>query len=178
MQAVTLGSKATFGYQPHKEEILKYIAKKTGKSAAHINLDLVNEEDKKHAIEALIQAEKSLPIQNRKTEGDASESGLIKFVEPILGLEATRAKYPTFSYESQGKQVETLIPFSSEIKFNLFVRDMNQEVKNYSDKKDGLMVFMKGAPERILNRCTKILINGVEQPFDDFKRKEVNEAND
>lgn len=29
----------------------------------------------------------SLPITDRKTAGDASESGLIKFVEPILGLE-------------------------------------------------------------------------------------------
>jgi len=25
---------------------------------------------------------------------------------------------------------------------------------------------MKGAPERILNRCTKILVNGKEMPFD------------
>jgi magnesium-transporting ATPase (P-type) len=37
---------------------------------------------------------------------------------------------------------------------------------------------MKGAPERILNRCSKILINGVERPFDELSRKEVNEAND
>ena len=54
MQAVVLGTKASFGYQPHKEEILKYIAKKTGKSAAHINLDHVKDEEKHHAIEALI----------------------------------------------------------------------------------------------------------------------------
>jgi len=25
---------------------------------------------------------------------------------------------------------------------------------------------MKGAPERILNRCSKILVNGKEEPFD------------
>jgi len=25
---------------------------------------------------------------------------------------------------------------------------------------------MKGAPERILNRCTKILVDGKEMPFD------------
>ena len=37
---------------------------------------------------------------------------------------------------------------------------------------------MKGAPERILNRCSKILVNGVERPFDAAARKEVNEAND
>jgi magnesium-transporting ATPase (P-type) len=28
------------------------------------------------------------------------------------------------------------------------------------------MVIMKGAPERILSRCTKILVNGKEKEFD------------
>jgi magnesium-transporting ATPase (P-type) len=37
---------------------------------------------------------------------------------------------------------------------------------------------MKGAPERILNRCSKILVNGVEKPFDEVARREVNDAND
>lgn len=40
------------------------------------------------------------------------------------------------------------------------------------------MVVMKGAPERILNRCSKILINGVEKDFDDYSRAEVNAANE
>jgi len=31
---------------------------------------------------------------------------------------------------------------------------------------DDLVVVMKGAPERILSRCKKILINGEEQDFD------------
>lgn len=62
VQAITLGSKATFGYQPAKEEILKFIAKKRNTSAAHINFDHIPEEEKKHAIEALISAEKLLPI--------------------------------------------------------------------------------------------------------------------
>lgn len=30
------------------------------------------------------------------------------------------------------------------------------------------MIFMKGAPERVLSRCSKILIKGEEKPFDDF----------
>jgi magnesium-transporting ATPase (P-type) len=66
-----------------------------------------------------------------------------------------------------------LIPFSSEIKFNLFVRDIKETENN-----PNLCIFMKGAPERILNRCSKILINDVEKDFDDEARKEVNEAND
>lgn len=36
---------------------------------------------------------------------------------------------------------------------------------------------MKGAPEKILNRCSKILVNGKEEPFDQNKRNEVNKAN-
>jgi sodium/potassium-transporting ATPase subunit alpha len=104
---------------------------------------------------------------------------LVKFVEPLLGLEKYRAKYPVFSYPiGDNKLVETLIPFSSEIKFNMFVRDMNKDVKHPKNASEGLMLVMKGAPERILNRCSKILINGEEKPFDASARKEVNDAND
>jgi sodium/potassium-transporting ATPase subunit alpha len=71
-----------------------------------------------------------------------------------------------------------LIPFNSEIKFNLFIKDMNRSNRNPSTKKDNLVVFMKGAPERILSRCNKILIQGQERDFDDDLKKEVNQAND
>jgi magnesium-transporting ATPase (P-type) len=40
------------------------------------------------------------------------------------------------------------------------------------------MVVMKGAPERILSRCSKILIKGEERDFDEAARAEVNAAND
>lgn len=40
------------------------------------------------------------------------------------------------------------------------------------------MVILKGAPERVLNRCSKILINGEEQVFDDYWKKKVNKANE
>lgn len=104
---------------------------------------------------------------------------MVKFVEPLIGLEKYRAKYPVFSYPiGDNKLVETLIPFSSEIKFNMFVRDMNKDIKDPKNASEGLMLVMKGAPERILNRCSKILINGEEKPFDALARKEVNDAND
>lgn len=60
----------------------------------------------------------------------------------------------------------------------MFVRDMNKNEVNPKQKKDGLWVIMKGAPERILNRCTKVLINGEVREFDAEARKDVNEAND
>ena len=88
---------------------------------------------------------------------------MIKFVEPLIQLEKYRAKYPVFSFPiGENKLVESQIPFSSEIKFNMLVRDMNKDVKHPKNASEGLMLVMKGAPERILNRCSKILINGEE----------------
>ena len=57
--------------------------------------------------------------------GDASETGLIKFYQGIKDIEEERAKYPIFSYKTVEKSCECMIPFSSEIKFNLNIRDMN-----------------------------------------------------
>lgn len=59
----------------------------------------------------------------------------------------------------------------------MFVRDMNTSVKNPTRKEEGLTLFMKGAPERILSRCSKILINGEELPFEEY-RDQVKFAND
>jgi len=130
------------------------------------------------ATEALIRAEQAQSIILRKTAGDASESGLIKFCHPILDINTARAQHPTFQFVHDDNLVECLIPFNSEIKFNLYIRDMNIRNRNPSNKKENLTVFMKGAPERILSRCTKILIQGVEHDFDDNMKKEVNQAND
>jgi sodium/potassium-transporting ATPase subunit alpha len=60
----------------------------------------------------------------------------------------------------------------------MFVRDMKKDVLHPMNASEGLMLVMKGAPERILNRCSKIMVNGVERPFDAAARKEVNDAND
>jgi len=42
----------------------------------------------------------------------------------------------------------------------MFIRDMS------ADNSGEMMVVMKGAPERILSRCSKILVRGIELPFD------------
>jgi len=54
---------------------------------------------------------------------------------------------------------------------------MNPEVKNPENIDDNLCVYMKGAPERILSRCSRILINGEEVEFTAEYRREVEEAN-
>lgn len=62
-----------------------------------------------------------------------------------------------------------MIPFSSEIKFNLYIRDMSRREVPFgsSQANSDLMVVMKGAPERVLRRCDKVLINGEELDFDE-----------
>jgi len=41
-----------------------------------------------------------------------------------------------------------------------------------------LCVYFKGAPEKVLNRCSRILINGTENEFTENYKKEVQAAND
>ena len=75
-----------------------------------------------------------------------------------MSLNETRADFPTHKFTVNGKDTECLVPFSSDIKFNLFIRDMKKDDQN-------LRVYMKGAPERILGRCSKILVNGEQIDF-------------
>lgn len=79
------------------------------------------------------------------------------------GLEGVRNAYP-IAPDVVGDP--SIIPFSSDIKFNLIIRDMNPVEKNPTKKEDNMCVFMKGAPERVLGRCTKILVDGKEEELD------------
>lgn len=53
---------------------------------------------------------------------------------------------------------------------------MGADVK--SGQPGELMVVMKGAPERILSRCSRILVNGQELEYDLEQQARVNSAND
>jgi magnesium-transporting ATPase (P-type) len=103
-------------------------------------------------------AEEKMLFIHRHCKGDASETGLVHFAQGVMDLNETRAKYPTHKYvDSKSKEIECLVPFSSEIKFNMFIRDMAQN--DDANNKD-LCIYLKGAPERVLNRCSTILIEG------------------
>jgi len=105
---------------------------------------------------ALKCAEKKMKLIHRHCKGDASETGLVQFAHAIYDLEETRSKFPTHSYQKAGKNIECAIPFSSDIKFNAFIRDMGKNESNDPLDK-GLWVMIKGAPERIIGRCTRFL---------------------
>jgi len=121
----------------------------------------------------------------RNVEGDASETGLVKFAMPILmskyggqfedGLDGIRRHYPIIKLADGG---DALIPFSSQIKFNAILRDMNTKDQNPADKANNITFFMKGAPERVLERCKTILVNGEDVEYDTDQKFQVAAAND
>lgn len=55
---------------------------------------------------------------------------------------------------------------------------MNPSQKDPDNTEDNLTVVMKGAPERIINRCSTILVQGEEKPFDQSAKEAVNGANE
>lgn len=93
-----------------------------------------------------------VPILKRECTGDASESALLKCVELSIGKVVETRK-------SNAKMAE--IPFNSTNKYQVSIH----ETTNPDDKR--YLLVMKGAPERILEKCSTIMVKGEEQPLDD-----------
>jgi sodium/potassium-transporting ATPase subunit alpha len=174
VEAVVLGTYTIFNYDPTDDEAKQLFARMRKISTASLEGVDLAPNDMKEMKARLIAAEKEMPYIHRHCKGDASETGLVQFAQGCMDLDSTRAAAPTFVYNNGGKETECLIPFSSDIKFNAFIRDMSA---HKDPENNNLCVFMKGAPERILTRCSKILVNGQEVDFNEELRNEVNEAN-
>nr|2ZXE_A Chain A, Na, K-ATPase alpha subunit [Squalus acanthias]3A3Y_A Chain A, Na, K-ATPase alpha subunit [Squalus acanthias]5AVQ_A Chain A, Na, K-ATPase alpha subunit [Squalus acanthias]5AVR_A Chain A, Na, K-ATPase alpha subunit [Squalus acanthias]5AVS_A Chain A, Na, K-ATPase alpha subunit [Squalus acanthias]5AVT_A Chain A, Na, K-ATPase alpha subunit [Squalus acanthias]5AVU_A Chain A, Na, K-ATPase alpha subunit [Squalus acanthias]5AVV_A Chain A, Na, K-ATPase alpha subunit [Squalus acanthias]5AV len=100
---------------------------------------------------AVFQAgQDNVPILKRSVAGDASESALLKCIELCCGsVQGMRDRNP--------KIVE--IPFNSTNKYQLSIHE------NEKSSESRYLLVMKGAPERILDRCSTILLNGAEEPL-------------
>merc|ERR1712168_1259667 len=89
-------------------------------------------------------------ILKREVNGDASEAAILKCTELSKGN--------VMEYRARNKKV-CEIPFNSTNKFQVSVHEQE-------DKSDSrYLLVMKGAPERILQRCTSIVIDGTERPM-------------
>merc|ERR1712156_1145815 len=92
----------------------------------------------------------SVPILKREVNGDASEAALLKCTEISNGN--------VMEYRRRHKKV-CEIPFNSTNKFQVSIHETD-------DKDDPrYLLVMKGAPERILDRCSTIIIDGTERPL-------------
>ncbi|KAM4651189.1 potassium-transporting ATPase alpha chain 2 [Discoglossus pictus] len=96
--------------------------------------------------------QQDVPILKRIVVGDASETALLKFSEVLTGN--------VMGIREQHVKVSE-IPFNSTNKYQLSIHKTDDP----HDKR--LLLVMKGAPERILERCSTIMLGGQEQPLDE-----------
>lgn len=100
----------------------------------------------------------SVPILKRDCIGDASESGILKCTEIL-----TSGK--TLSMRDQMTKVHE-VPFNSTNKYQLSIHVVNGQH----------VMVMKGAPERILERCSYIVNKGSVDKMNDSWEKNFNDA--
>jgi len=85
-------------------------------------------------------------VLKRETKGDASESAIIKFVEPLR---------PILEYRASCRRLAA-IPFNSHNKWMLAIHEQEGPDKD----KLPLILMVKGAPERIMGMCSTIYRGG------------------
>nr|AYN73065.1 sodium/potassium-transporting ATPase subunit alpha [Pinctada fucata] len=108
-----------------------------------------------------VAGQENVPVLKRDANGDASESALLKCVELSIGK--------VTEFRRKNKKI-CEIPFNSSNKYQVSIH----ETEDPSDPR--YLLVMKGAPERILDRCSSILHNGKEVPLDDQFRDAFNSA--
>merc|ERR1712142_893264 len=94
--------------------------------------------------------QENVAVLKREVNGDASEAAILKCTELSKGN--------VMGYRKNNKKV-CEIPFNSTNKFQVSIHESEDK------SVDGYLLVMKGAPERILDRCSTIVINGKETPL-------------
>ncbi len=91
------------------------------------------------------------PILKRDCIGDASESAIVKCCELNIG--------DVINYREKNPKI-CEIPFNSVNKYQLSIHTTSDDDERY-------LLSMKGAPERIFDRCSSILVNGRDVTIND-----------
>ncbi|KAI0657213.1 aminophospholipid-transporting P-type ATPase [Cubamyces menziesii] len=103
-----------------------------------------------------------LPFEQRKILGDATETGLIRFAgKHIQDYDGYQKQHP--------KVFE--IPFNSSNKWALVIVEKTHQ-------QGVLTAYIKGAPERVLAKCSTYLHDGKEVPITDDFKAEYDQAYD
>jgi sodium/potassium-transporting ATPase subunit alpha len=112
----------------------------------------------------LPSSESEPDVLKKETKGDASESAIIKFVEPLRSITEYRGACKRF----------VSIPFNSSNKWMLAIHE--QEGPNADSKP--LILMVKGAPERVMNMCSSVLSKGQNLPMTEELREEMEGSNE
>ncbi|XP_046435091.1 sodium/potassium-transporting ATPase subunit alpha isoform X3 [Neodiprion fabricii] len=103
----------------------------------------------------------NLSILKKEVNGDASEAALLKCMELALG--------DVMGVRKRNKKV-CEIPFNSTNKYQVSIHESDDP----NDPRH--LLVMKGAPERILDRCSTIFIGGKEKVLDEEMKEAFNNA--
>merc|ERR1712214_145238 len=106
--------------------------------------------------------QESIPILKREVNGDASEAALLKCCELTMGK--------VMDYR-RGTPKVCEIPFNSTNKFQVSIHETEK-----TENEKGYLLVMKGAPERILDRCSTIHINGKDLELTEEWKEKFNNA--
>lgn len=110
------------------------------------------------------------PIKERKANGDASETAFIKFCETVLSEHLLDPAHKQLHDSTAINNYRDLyprvaeIPFNSTNKYHVTVHT-DKEASDKGEDKDALLL-MKGAPEKIIAKCTHIMVKGEQVPFE------------
>ena len=118
----------------------------------------VNEEDLK---------DPGFRYANASVIGDASETALVKFYQPIEDVVKTRSFY---SFAKSTDKGDAKMPFNSTNKYALSIIKQETENSHY-------MVYIKGAPEKIWKYCGRILYEGKHKTIDGDDKKQFDAVN-
>lgn len=99
-------------------------------------------------------------VLKRETKGDASESAIIKFVEPIRSIN---------QYRAACKRVFS-VPFNSSNKWMLAIHELEDG--------SGLVLMVKGAPERVMNMCANVMTDKGNEEMIPEVRQEMEDLNE
>lgn len=130
------------------------------------------------------------PVLDRKTDGDASESALLKFNEPVVEkmfqaeggdyhqaqyVKAYREKYPKIGgvpFNSTNKWMCTL--HKAEKADNFDAANLPEKIReDFVTSPNDFLVMVKGAPERIMSMAQWVQVDPAEQTADQKEKVEA-----
>lgn len=119
-----------------------------------------------------------IPILKRRTtvNSNSIESALLKCMELAFGNVVEKRKLHTKVLE---------VPFNPLLKIHVTIHSMNYDLlladnpkytNCYNTRRSRHLIVIKGAPEKVVERCTSAFVNGKEVPITDDFRLEFNKA--
>jgi sodium/potassium-transporting ATPase subunit alpha len=110
------------------------------------------------------EEKKETPYLDRICIGDATSSGILKWTDTFAATSEAQASEfaytESLAYRASAAKVLD-IPFNSTEKISASV---------HNDGSDSLKFYLKGAPERVITRCSHIMVNGEAVPMTDEHR--------